>query len=46
MTRRQQLLALLLVAPALAGCGRRGDLRLPDRPAPPPLEDSGEDSDT
>ena len=53
MTRRRQVLALLLAAPALAGCGRRGDLRLPDRPpavpveeSPAPAEESSEDSGT
>jgi predicted small lipoprotein YifL len=40
MTRRRQLLALLLATPVLAGCGRRGDLRLPDRPQPAPVEES------
>ena len=46
MTRRRQLLALLLVAPPLAGCGRRGDLRLPERPQPAPVEETSEDPGT
>ncbi len=39
---RRQLLGLLLTASALAACGRRGDLRLPER-SPPPPEEAGED---
>jgi|GEM_PF-2347467 len=48
MTRRRWLLTVLVAAPALAGCGRQGDLRLPDR-APPPAptpDGAGEDDDT
>ena len=32
----RRLLAALLLATVLAGCGMKGDLVLPDREAPPP----------
>jgi predicted small lipoprotein YifL len=48
---RRRLLGLLLLAPALVACGRKGDLRLPDRPpAAPvpaaPIEESSQDPAT
>jgi predicted small lipoprotein YifL len=39
--RRRGLLALLLGAAILAGCGRKGDLYLPDQPDQPEAPDGG-----
>jgi len=46
MTRRRQLLALFIGALALPACGRQGQLRLPERSAPPRDTDADEDAGT